>query len=229
MDPLRTSAKDITGISVKGQGGRDMTESDRDAKGPRDWKAYYSATEARPPRPTLLRALSLFEDEGRTKGRAVDLGSGGGRDAVELLRRGWQVLAIDAEPQAAQSLGGRPDLPRSGGLVTRTARFEEARWPEVDLVNASFSLPICRPAAFPAVWAAIRGSLRPGGRFAGQFYGERDDFARDPHLTCHTAEQTAAMLEGLEVEMLDEEEADGVTPRGRRKHWHIRHVVARQP
>lgn len=206
-----------------------MVESERRAKGPRDWKAYYSGTETRPPRPTLLRALSLFEAEGRTKGRAVDLGSGGGRDAVELLRRGWQVLAIDAEPQAALSLAGRPDLPRPGALVTRTARFQDARWPKVDLVNASFSLPICPPEMFPDLWAAIRGSLHRGGRFSGQFYGERDDFARDPHLTCHTAAETAAMLEGMEVEMLDEEEDDGVTPRGRAKHWHIRHVVARKP
>ena len=95
-------------------------------------------------------------------------------------------------------------------------------------MNVSFALPLCPPQAFPALWAAIRESLRPGGRFAGQFYGERDDFAREPHLTCHTAEETAAMLAGLEVEMLDEEEADGVTPRGRAKHWHIRHVVARR-
>jgi hypothetical protein len=34
------------------------------------------------------------------------------------------------------------------------------------------------------------------------------------------------MLGGLEVEMFEEEEADGVTPRGKPKHWHIFHVVA---
>ena len=34
---------------------------------------------------------------------------------------------------------------------------------------------------------------------------------------------------GLELEMFDEEEADGVTPRGNSKHWHIFHIVARKP
>jgi hypothetical protein len=28
--------------------------------------------------------------------------------------------------------------------------------------------------------------------------------------------------------MFDEEEADGVTPRGNPKHWHIFHIVARK-
>jgi hypothetical protein len=37
------------------------------------------------------------------------------------------------------------------------------------------------------------------------------------------------LLAGLEVELLEEEESDGVTPRGKPKHWHIFHVVARKP
>src|SRR5690606_36395877 len=100
----------------------------------------------------LLHALGLFEEEGEPPGgtprRAVDLGSGGGRDAAELLRRGWPVLAIDAASEAAVALRNRPDLPRRGALVTRTGRFEDARWPAADLVNASFSLPLCPPARF---------------------------------------------------------------------------------
>ena len=37
------------------------------------------------------------------------------------------------------------------------------------------------------------------------------------------------MLDGLELEMFEEEEDDGVTPRGNAKHWHIFHIVARKP
>ncbi|MGQ9869558.1 hypothetical protein [Leptodesmis sp.] len=43
---------------------------------------------------------------------AVDLGCGDGRDTVELLRRDWQVLAIDGEPQAIARLLERPDINR---------------------------------------------------------------------------------------------------------------------
>ncbi|MFN4087896.1 MAG: class I SAM-dependent methyltransferase [Alphaproteobacteria bacterium] len=208
-----------------------MTGTGKDGRRRRDWAGYYAGTRARPPRHTLLAALDRFDREGGPAVEpriAVDLGAGGGRDAVELLRRGWRVLALDAAPEAAAMLVARPDLPAGGALVARTARFETALWPRAHLVNASFSLPLCPPAAFPALWRRIADSLLPGGRFTGQFYGERDDFAADPALTCHTAAEMAALLDGWKIEMLEEVEEDSVTPRGRPKHWHIRHVVARR-
>src|SRR6202011_472039 len=83
----------------------------------------------RPPRRTLLKALERFgEGDGRA---AVDLGCGDGRDAIELLRQGWRVLAIDAEPAAMERLKARADLPAGAALETRCARFEEAAWPVV--------------------------------------------------------------------------------------------------
>jgi tellurite methyltransferase len=58
----------------------------------RDFAAYYDGVKGRPPRPTLSRAADAFAGPGF----AVDLGCGDGRDTIELLRRGWRVLAIDA-------------------------------------------------------------------------------------------------------------------------------------
>jgi hypothetical protein len=48
-------------------------------------------------------------------------------------------------------------------------------------------------------------------------------------MTFLSREDALAMLDGFEVEMFEEEEADGVTPRGTAKHWHIFHIVARKP
>ncbi|MEK9661372.1 MAG: class I SAM-dependent methyltransferase, partial [Alphaproteobacteria bacterium] len=68
----------------------------------RDWASYYRKTGERPPRATLLAALDRFDAEPASPDRrlAVDLGCGSGRDVVEMLRRGWRVLAIDAEQAA---------------------------------------------------------------------------------------------------------------------------------
>jgi tellurite methyltransferase len=209
----------------------------------REWPSYYAATEGRPPRETLVYALDRFEREGRAGATslAVDLGCGNGRDTVELLRRGWRVLAIDAEPAAIEMLEGRlgSGRPRDGGLrdglpglppilSTRVARFEDADWPPADLVNASFSLPLCPPDAFAATWARIVASLTKGGRFAGQFFGDRDGLAGSPGVTLVTRDEAEALLRPLSVELFREEEEDSVTPRGRPKHWHIFHVVARR-
>lgn len=204
----------------------EATEAERSAK----WRDYYEKLRDRPPRRTLLLALERFAAEGRggTDRRAVDLGSGGGRDTIELLRRGWRVLAIDSEPAATEALAARPDLPEGARLETRVARFDETDWPTVDLVNSSFALPLCPQQSFPGLWRRIVDSLGPGGRFAGQLYGPRDSWVGDPSITFLERSEIEALLRPLAIEMLDEEEHDSTTPRGRPKHWHIFHIVARR-
>ena len=99
-----------------------------DDKSAAEWQAYYEATAGRPPRPTLLWALERCEP-GCTRRRAIDLGCGDGRDTIELLRRGWSVLAIDAEKLALEQAGGAARLPAGPRLTTRCAKFEAVDWP----------------------------------------------------------------------------------------------------
>jgi trans-aconitate methyltransferase len=189
------------------------------------WTEYYRKTEGRPPRPTLLDALGRFA----APGFAVDLGCGDGRDTIELLRRGWPVLAIDSEPAALARLAARADLPAANALETRVARFEDAAWPPADLVNASFALFFCAACDFPALWKKIVASLKPGGRFAGQLLGERDSWAGRRHIVVHDGVALERLLADLAVERHEIEETDSVTPRGEAKHWHLHHLVLRKP
>ena len=125
------------------------------------WRDFYDAVADRQPHETVLEALDRFAREGRS-GFAVDLGCGDGRETLELLRRGWRVLAIDGEPEAIERLRRRTAGTIGVGLETAVARFEDATWPEADLVNAGFSLPFCPPEHFDAVWVRVRASIRPG-------------------------------------------------------------------
>ena len=196
------------------------------------WTRYYDAA-GEHPHEALLFALERFDVEaGADEGErfAVDLGCGPGRDTAELLRRGWRVLAIDAEAEAIQRLLRRGDLGSGGAarLTTQVARFEDARWPEADLINSSYALPFCPPNQFAAVWHRIVASLRPGGRFSGQLFGDRDGWATQPDMSFQTRQDAEAMLLGLGVERFDEVEEDGKTAVGDPKHWHLFHVVARK-
>lgn len=194
-----------------------------------DWSSYYEKTGHRPPRPTLLRALDAFEQEHPDPDRfAIDLGCGSGRDTIEILRRGWRVLAVDAAPEAIEKLMSRPDLPADSRIETQTARYEDMRLPDCSLVNAGFSLPLCPSAAFPGVWKKILDALRPGGRFSGQLYGDRDSWAGNPDMTHFTKVEAMKILDPFTVEYFQEEEEESVTPRGTPKHWHIFHVVAKK-
>ena len=203
-----------------------MTEN---ADCPHDWPAYYEKTGTRPPRETLLFALDRFDSEPAAAPRlAVDLGCGSGRDTIELLRRGWRVLAIDAEPAAIEKLTARGDMPAGVELTGQVARFEAAAWPHCDLVNSSFALPLTPPEDFPAVWRRIVESLNPGGRVACQLYGPRDSWVGRPGMTFHDRAAVDGLLDGLDIEILREEEEDSTTVRGEAKHWHIFHIVARK-
>jgi len=198
--------------------------SDRSA----GWAAYYQQLRDRPPRRTLVKALDLFGDAPADR-LAVDLGCGDGRDIVELLRRGWRVVAVDSEPEALRQLAAR-NLPGADQITPIAARFEEVPMPlGMQLVNSSFATPLCEPEAFRALWGRIREALPAGGRFCGQWYGERDSWLGRPGMTFLQRSEAHALLDELEIELFEEEESDGVTPRGTPKHWHIFHIVARKP
>lgn len=170
----------------------------------------------------MLGALARFA----APGFGVDLGCGQGRDTVAMLRSGWRVLAIDAEPEAIERLRARAgDEPR---LDTRVGSFFEAEWPEADLVNAGYALPFCPPRRFGALWTRVVASIRPGGRFSGQLFGDRDEWAGDDELTFLTRGQAHELLEPFELERFDEEDEDGKTALGDPKHWHVFHVIARR-
>jgi tellurite methyltransferase len=196
----------------------------------RDWVAYYEAVAGRPPRDTLLTALTNFESTASPDRFrfAIDLGCGDGRDTVELLRRGWQVLAIDGEEEAIARLRGRPDI-NPARLQTQTQRFETLTLPsDLDLINASFCLPFCPPDEFPRLWQTIVQSLQVGGRFCGQLFGDRDSWATYSNMTHFTGEQLQTLLQPFEIEWLQEEDHPGTTAIGEDKHWHIFHIVARK-
>lgn len=193
-----------------------------------NWVGYYDEQGEREPRDVLLQVLSRFEDEGRA-GLAVDLGCGQGFDTAELLRRGWNVVAIDATEEAIERLRRRIPDDHAARLETVVARMEDAEIPPADLVYASFSLPYCSRAVFPRLWDDIRTAIRPGGRFAGELFGDRDTWASiEEDMTFFEIDGARSLFDGMEVESFVEEENDDEGWGDEIKHWHVFHVIARR-
>jgi hypothetical protein len=136
------------------------------------------------------------------------------------------VLAIDGQEEAIDRLLRRPVLPSRERLETRVARFDDVAFPDAELVNSSYALPFCPPDSFPGLWRRAESSLCSGGRFSGHLFGERDGWSDRRDMTFHTRAEVESLLEGFEVERLDEVEEDGTTAVGTAKHWHLFHVVA---
>lgn len=197
----------------------------------RDWPGYFDAVSGNPPRDTLLGALDLFETEGMDDdecGFAIDLGCGEGRDTEEMLGRGWRVLAIDGHPDALDRLRDREGLIHAERLTLQLAGFEEVDLPTCRLLNASFSLPFCKPESFEELWTRIVAAVEPSGRFCGQLFGDRDDWAELADRSHHTRDDVERLLEPFDVEKLDEDENDGTTTENKPKHWHVFHIIARK-
>jgi len=199
----------------------------------REWRTYYEAVKGRPPRDTVRFALDRFELLADSHSRrAIDLGCGDGRDTVEILRRGWQVLAIDGSADAIDRLIQRPDIDLTAltALTTRVEKFEFLTLAPntTDLVNASFCLPFCPVEQFSTLWATIVDCLHSGGRLSCQLYGDRDSWRQYPNLCFHNYAEVQDLLHPFDLEWFQEEEHPGVTPLGEERYWHIFHIVARK-
>ena len=102
--------------------------------------------------------------------RVLDMGCGAGRNLVHLLRSGFEVFGVDADPAAirsVQSLASRlaPLLPSAN---FRVAPVEADTFPEAfaDVVISSAVLHFARDdAEFTAMLRGTWRVLRPGGLF----------------------------------------------------------------
>jgi tellurite methyltransferase len=197
---------------------------------PKKWKAYYRWTAKRPPRELLLQTLNHIDwERGAGRGRtAIELGFGAGTDSLELLRRGWKVLAIDGQRTAAEMLSRRVPPARRNALTCVVARMEDVELPPADLVYASFSLPFCPPAEFPALWSKIRKSVRPGGHFAGQLFGDHDAWRKERDLNFHSVEGVHRLARGYRIELLRDVTERGMSFSGP-KDWHYFDLIFGKP
>lgn len=196
---------------------------------PEDWSAFHRQATMRPARELLRRALGGFEIERRAPGVAVDLGSGSGPDSMELLRRGWQVHAVDSSEGGHTLLTQAVPPEVRPRLSTHTARFEDFELPRCDLVWSSWSLPYCRRERWPDLLERIAAALAPGGRFAADLFGPRHAWAGGYGvLTFDEADLRRQLERHFTIEAFDIE--DGHRPSaGELTRWHAFGVVARKP
>jgi tellurite methyltransferase len=197
---------------------------------PPRWLAYYRWTAKRSPRDLLLQLLNHIDWEERRRGRrtAIELGFGAGTDTLELLRRGWRVLAVDEQEVAARFLARRVPPRLRSALTTVVAPMQGLELPPADLVYASFSLPFCPPQNFPRLWSTVRRALRPGGHFGGQLFGDRDEWRGERPFTFHTREQVLRLARGMKVELLRETVEEGRSFEAA-KHWHYFDLIFEKP
>jgi SAM-dependent methyltransferase len=103
---------------------------------------------------------------GRQPGRALELGCGTGRQAVELAQRGWEVTAVDYVPKAIEEARSRA---RGAGVEVRFLAGDVTRLEDLQL-GAPFDVVYdnkcfhgLSPAARQRYVSGVAGACRPGG------------------------------------------------------------------
>lgn len=195
---------------------------------PDDWSSYYRWTDGRDVRPLFAKGMAAVAAAGLEPGVALDIGFGDGTESAALLRTGWHVTAIDPSTAAIELLRAKVPPPLLDHLEIVTSDAESADLPAFDLLYAGYAMSFVHPERFAEVWARVRERLRPGGVLVVNVFGVHDTWADDPEMTFVDASGARALLDGLEILALDEEDADGPSASGP-KHWHIFDLVARRP
>jgi hypothetical protein len=147
---------------------------------------------------------------------ALVFGSGGNVEVLELLRRGWTVVAFDQAP-----IGLSP----TARLTIERTDPQQAVLPLADLIYTGAHLPFNSPAEFAALWGRMVRALKPAGWFIGHLMGDRDSWSGDPDVTAFRRDQLIKLLSGFRIEALHEQEGNGIV-RGGSKRWHVFDVVA---
>ena len=127
-----------------------------------DWDARYTASDL-----VWSAGPNVFverECAGLAPGRALDLGSGEGRNALWLASRGWAVTAVDYSAVASQRAAARARASNSAGSVVAVTADVLSYQPD----SGSFDLVLLAYLQLPlverrAVLGTAVGALAPGG------------------------------------------------------------------
>lgn len=122
--------------------------------------AAYAARDRRPENPELTAFLARLA----TGSHVLDLGCGGGQDALSIKNAGFAVAALDGSPELAAEAQKRLSLP------VRVLLFEDLADVEIfDAVWANASLLHVPKPALANIFTRIRRALKPGGLFYASF------------------------------------------------------------
>ena len=194
---------------------------------------YYRDSLTKPPRGELLRGMDAVRSSAQSNRHALDLGSGAGAATRAMLGNagGFNVLAVDEDPAAAQHMHRVLQRYGNGRVQFVPGSISQAPLPPTDLVWAGLSLPYLGPQGFAQTWPRITQAIGPGGVFAGDFFGERHWMKQHPDqgaFVFHDRAQVERLLDGLDLLELNEVDDLFHNDEGS---WrtHVFSVVARKP
>ncbi|MBL1434435.1 methyltransferase domain-containing protein [Candidatus Wolfebacteria bacterium] len=189
------------------------------------WDKYLTNTENGPARILLKESIKYLEIYSKPK--ALDLGAGSLNDTKFLLKKGFDVVAVDSNKKVKELA---KHLPKEN-FEMNVSSFDKYDFKKnsFNIVNAQYALPFNSPKTSNKVISDIKNSIKSNGIFVGQFFGIEDDWSDIKSMTFHALEDVESFFEkNWVVHKLEEEKQFKKTAAGKDKYWHVFHVIAQK-
>jgi len=188
----------------------------------RNISEYYKITENYNAHKNVTDFLSLNV----LPSNAIDLGSGAGRDTIALIKKGWNVLAIDKE-DTEEIIRKHLTDEEQKKMKFLNAKFGRMDIPKTKLIVANYSLSFSKRELFNEIWEKIDDSIIKGGYFVGTLFGKNDSWDKGKNdMTFFDNNNINEMFKEFKIIKYEEIEKDKKTALGQDKHWHIFDITA---
>ncbi len=166
----------------------------------------------------------LIENEVLHIGRAVDIGCGNGRDAMEFIKKGFIVDAIDSDSESTR------EIPLTENLNIINTKIEDfdLKIDTYDLVSCQFVLHFLSKQDAQKIISKMIDSAKLNGIITFTLLGSRDDW-KDKWSTWEV-DEISDFMNKFPVKIYKSviEEGFGKTRKGTIKYWHIYNLVYRK-
>ena len=171
----------------------------------------------------LADFFRLKLDKNLKEKNAIDLGCGAGNDTMLLLEKGFNVTAIDSEPQVKEILPKRAKNVQNLNVVI--GDFSKVQLQKADLINANFSLFFVKKD-FDLFIKNVLGSINKNGYFVGNFLGKEDDWKKSK--TTLEKDELLNYFSMFKIIYFSEEKyyKDSLTKKN--KFWHVYNIIAQK-
>ncbi len=172
----------------------------------------------------LLSEFFKLKLDNNLKGKnAIDMGCGAGNDTVFLLEKGFEVTAIDSEPQVKEVLSRRAENQQNLNVVIDD--FSKVQLLKADLINANYSLFFVKKD-FNEMLKNVLKSINKNGYFVGNFLGKEDDWNKSK--TTLDKDELLNYFSKFKIVYYSEEKYYKDTLTKKNKFWHVYNIIAQK-
>ena len=125
------------------------------SKGTKMMEKYYNNTENMQPNKNIIYFINKIKPIPRN---AVEMGCGAGRDTRYLIKKGWNVLAIDKN-DVEERISKRLTNEELKRFRFSKQNFEDVVLEKCELIVSNFSLSFCDKDKFEELWEKIQKNI----------------------------------------------------------------------